>query len=225
MLSVQFNTSNLQKILKNTVEYSEGFLQGIEIERIFFNEKLGGFIVEALEKYIDAKAKSNPESLHHIYEWNNVGNSSARLFNFSVKATSNLIIFNGTLKKSKSISSTSKEPFENKATVMENAIAVTIEPKQSDFLVFDYGGETIFTKKTITVENPGGIKVAGSFQKTVDDFFNNFLTTSLLKPYIMDLAKADEFTESFYSVKSPRAKYSGVEAGRNYMKMSGLIIQ
>ena len=108
---------------------------------------------------------------------------------------------------------------------MENAITVTIEPKQSDFLVFDYGGETIFTKKTITVENPGGIKVAGSFQKTVDDFFNNFLTISLLKPYIMDLAKADEFTESFYSVKSPRAKYSGVEAGRNYMKMSGLIIQ
>lgn len=225
MLSVRFDYLDLENVLKNTIKYSEGFFQGIEIEKLEFNKRLGGFIAEALGKYIDAKARSNPESLHHVYEWNNVGNPSARLFSFSVKATKNLIILNGKFKSSKSVSSTSKEPFENKATVMENAITVTIEPKESDFLVFDYEGQTIFTKNTITVENPGGAAVQGSFQRTVDNFFNNFLTSSLLKPYIIDLATADEFTDSFYSVKSSRARYSGVRAGRRYMEISGMVIE
>lgn len=225
MPSARFDSTELNKILNNTIEYSTGFIQGIELERIFFNERLGNFVVEALEKYIDAKARSNPQALHHVYEWNMVGDPSARLFSFSSKATNNLIMFVASFKQSKSVSDTSTEPFTNKAEVMENSMTVTIEPKMSDLLVFDYNNETIFTSKTITIEDPGGPFVAGSFEKTVNDFFTQYLTSSLLQPYLMDLSKADEFTRSFGSVRSSGAKSSGVKAGKAYLRVTGSVIQ
>ena len=208
MPSARFDSTELNKILNNTIEYSTGFIQGIELERIFFNERLGNFVVEALEKYIDAKARSNPKALHHVYEWNMVGDPSARLFSFSSKATNNLIMFVASFKQSKSVSDTSTEPFTNKAEVMENSMTVTI-----------------FTSKTITIEDPGGPFVAGSFEKTVNDFFTQYLTSSLLQPYLMDLSKADEFTRSFGSVRSSGAKSSGVKAGKAYLRVTGSVIQ
>lgn len=225
MPSVRFDTLDLQKVLNNTISYSRGFIDGIEIEKIEFNKRLGGFIVEALEQYIDAKARSNPESLHHVYEWNKVGNSSARLFTFSIRVTKNTISFIGKFKKSKSISNTSDEPFVEKARIMEDSITITIEPKISDFLVFDYQGETIFTNKQVVVQDPGGKHVGGSFQKTVDDFFNNYLMSGILQPYLVNLSKADEFEKNFYSVKSSGARISGVKAGREYLRFSGMVIQ
>lgn len=225
MLFAKFNAMDLNKTLENTIDYSIGFMRGVELEKIFFNERLSDFVIDALNKYIDAKARSNPAALHHVYEWDNVGNPSARLFSFSAKSTNSLIVFNGTLKKSTSVSKGSKEPFENKAQVMENSITVTIEPKTSDVLVFDYNNETIFTSKTITIDDPGGPFVAGSFAKTVEEFFNNFLTSSLLRPYFIDLATANEFTQSFGSVKGTGARSSGIKAGKNYLRVTGSVVQ
>jgi len=34
--------------------------------------------------YIDAQARVNPQSLHHVYEWNKVGNSGSRLFKLNI---------------------------------------------------------------------------------------------------------------------------------------------
>ena len=225
MLSVQFDIKDLQKTLKNTIDYSNGFFEGITIEKIEFNKRLGEYTAEALKLYIDAQARGNPDAFHHVYEWNMVGDPSARLFSFSSKATNNLIMFVASFKQSKSVSDTSTEPFTNKAEVMENSMTVTIEPKMSDLLVFDYNNETIFTSKTITIEDPGGPFVAGSFEKTVNDFFTQYLTSSLLQPYLMDLSKADEFTRSFGSVRSSGAKSSGVKAGKAYLRVTGSVIQ
>jgi hypothetical protein len=39
-------------------------------------------------------------------------------------------------------------------------------------LVFQDGGETIFTKGEVVVNSPGGIETTGSFERVLDTFFN-----------------------------------------------------
>jgi len=224
MISVKFNTIELNKILNNSINYSNGFIEGIEMEKIEFHRVLGGFAAEALGKYIDAKARMNPETLHHVYEWDCAGQSNSRLFNFSVTATSSNISINGNFLPSKTISSTSSERFPNKANIMENDIAITIKPKKSDVLAFEYDNEMVFTRNSIHIDHPGGDKVAGSFGKTVDDFFNNYFKNSLLRPFLDKLSEAKEFSQSF-AQGTKSGKSVGVKAGRKYLDVSGIVIE
>jgi hypothetical protein len=67
--AANFDNKDLNKILSNSIEYSKGFLEGAHINMIVFNKKLSDIAAEALKKYIDARARMSPESLHHVYEW------------------------------------------------------------------------------------------------------------------------------------------------------------
>lgn len=225
MINIKMDTKQLNKILNNTVSYSFGFLEGSEINQIQFNIELGQFIKETLYKYIDSKARMSPEKLHHVYEWGQVGSSSGRLFDFNVKSSKRIIRFTGKFLDSKSISEGSNEPFLDKATVMENKISITIEPKNSSVLVFEDEGQTIFTSKTIEVSDPGGAEVAGSFSSVVDSFFNNYLTAGILKGSgIFDSLKTPrEYTDNF--VKGTKdGRGSGIRAGRKYMSLPGGVV-
>lgn len=215
------------KTMMNSVEYSNGFIQGIELSRLTFNQELGLFIKEALGKYIDAKARSNPQNLHHVYEWNQTGSLNARLFKFEVEATPTIIKFLGSFLPSSSISSTSKTPFVDKAEIMENGIEITIAPKSSEVLVFESDGETIFTKKTINISNPGGIEVVGSFAETVNNFFNNYLTTGLLKSsgILQKLENPKEYYQYFSEGAKGGGASTGKKAGRKYLTIGGIEIQ
>jgi hypothetical protein len=224
MISSTVNSTSLNQILKNTISYGNGFIEGVEIERIEFNRILGGYTVEALGKYIDAKARMNPQNLHHVYEWDAVGQESSRLFNFNVTATKTNIIITGKFLPSKSISRTSDAPFPDKANVMENAIEIIIRPKNSDVLAFENNGEMVFTRNSIYIDHPGGDEVAGSFGNTVDDFFNNYFKNSLLKGFIEQLSTAKEFAENF-AAGTRGGKSVGIKAGRKYLSVSGVVIE
>lgn len=224
MLTVKVDSKKIAKTLNNAVDYSYGFFQGIEQERLFFNRTLGGYVAEALGKYIDSKARMNPQAFHHIYEWNAVGNEDARLFRFNVNATKTFISFNGKFLPSKTIVPNGNDVFTNKAWVMENAISVTIEPKNSDVLVFEIEGETVFTRKSIFIEHPGGDSVAGSFGDAVDSFFGQYFTNSLLKPLMVKLQSAEEYSNNFRSGIAG-GRTVGVRAGRQYFRLSGVTIE
>ena len=227
MIKVKMDTKQLNKILNNSVSYSFGFLEGTDIGQIQFNKELGDFIKQALYKYIDTKARMNPQALHHVYEWDQVGSSSARLFEFNVKSSKRIITFNGKFLQSRSNSSTSKEPFSDKANVMENKISITISPKSSSVLVFEDDGETIFTSKTIEILNPGGDEVAGSFSSVVDSFFSEYLTAGILKGagIFQSLSNPREYSDSFPS-GTKSGKPVGISAGKKYMNLpSGVEIQ
>jgi hypothetical protein len=225
MLSVKFDTKKVNKMLNNSVSYSYGFLDGVEVSRVEFNKRLGDFTVKALYKYIDSRAKANPQALHHVYEWNNVGSPNGRLFEFQSVPFKNIIRFNGTFLQSSSIPPNSREPFADKARIMENQIQVVVEPKNSDYLVFDVDGETVFTTKTIYIDHPGGDFVAGSFGRVVDDFFSNYLKMGLIKPFMKDFQTAEQYTDSFKDGVKGGSRATGVRAGKKYMTKTGMIVE
>lgn len=226
MINLKFDTKELMNTLNNTVSYSSGFADGVEMQKIIFYKDLANFIEEGLKKYIDAKARGNPESLHHVYEWGAVGSPNGRLYKFTSSYTNNSITLSGLFLPSRSISQGSNEPFVNKAEIMENKIEITVEPKNSDVLSFEDNGEVFFTKKSITISNPGGNAVAGSFEKVVSEFFDSYLTNVLLRSsgIIQKLENAKEYSNRFsQGVKVGRT--AGILAGKEYLRLDGITLQ
>lgn len=225
MLSVKYSTLDFDRKMRNMINYSNGFLNGVQLGKTKFNAILAEYTIKALYKFIDAKARMNPESLHHVYEWGQVGNSGSRLFSFKALPTQRSITIVGEFLPSSSTSPTSNTPFVDKAEVMENAIEVVIEPKNSDVLVFEDEGQTVFTSNAIYIAHPGGDAVAGSFGRVVDEFFIQYFTNAFLKPLIRDLETADEFVEYFAQGVNGGGRSLGIRAGQKYMTPSGVTIE
>lgn len=225
MINLRYDTKNFRNTLRNTVEYSLGFLDGAKMGTIIFNTKLAQITEEALKQYIDVKSKANPESLHHVYEWNRVGDPSARLFEINAVASKNSIVISGQFISSKSVGENSNEPFVDKANIMENSISVLIEPKSSNFLAFDVDGQQVFTVNSVFIESPGGDEVAGSFGRAVDDFFEVYFTSTILKQSgIFDqLSFPIEFAQNFAS-GAKMGREIGRKSGMEYMNIKGGIL-
>jgi len=180
-MNIVMNTKNLEKIIGNSIDYSVGFLDGAQKGKNVFLKNLGNSVVGILKDYVDVEARSNPQALHHIYEWYQVGSPKARLYDFTYTVSNLGLSFRSNFKQSKSLPSGSYVPFENKAKIMEDGTPVTISPVRSEVLAFEADGQMVFTRKDIDVENPGGTQVQGSFEKVVDEFFRVYFKQSLLR--------------------------------------------
>ena len=64
---------------------------------------------------------------------------------------------------------------------MENGTPVVIKPKRNSPLVFDAGGSEVFTRNPVTVINPGGNDVAGSYQAVFDEFMIKYFKQSFIR--------------------------------------------
>lgn len=180
-MRVSVNTKTLEKQLLNITKYSLGFIDGVNKGKSKFLDNLGATIINVLKDYVDVSARSNPKALHHIYEWYQVGSPNARLYDFEYTVSNVGLSFKSNFKQSKSLSENASVPFYNKARIMEEGVPVTISPKKSNVLAFNVDGETVFTSKEVTVNNPGGNEVSGSFEKTVDEFFSVYFKQSFLR--------------------------------------------
>lgn len=181
MINVQLDYSKFNSLMNNVIQYSVGFLEGVNNGKQIFLKNLAEGTIETLNRYIDASARLNPQALHHVYEWYREGRPDARLFNINYSVKGNGISINSTFSQSNSLSKDSKEPFYNKARIMENGIPIVIKPKPGSVLVFEDDGETIFTQKEVIVNTPGGNRVRGSFEKTFDEFFRIYFSQAFLK--------------------------------------------
>ena len=179
-MRVRLNTLEFEKQLDNLVDYSLGFLEGAESGKKIFLDNLGKGTVEALKLYIDAMARSNPQSLHHVYEWYRTGRNDGRLFDVQYRITTLGLSIESNFRQSSSIQSGSYEPFYNKAKIMEDGVPVIIRPKGNNPLVFQDNGVTVFTKKTIINQFPGGRNVQGSYEQTFDNFITKYFAQSFL---------------------------------------------
>ena len=166
--------------MNNFVQYSLGFIDGVQVGKQKFLNNFGQTVIETLKSYIDSNAKVDPQMLHHVYEWNSVGSPDARLYDLSYSISGFGISINSTFKQSNSVKNGSYEPFYNKAEIMENGIPITIRPKRANVLSFNVDGEQVFTKGPVKVETPGGQEVTGSYEKVFDSFFNRYFSQAFL---------------------------------------------
>jgi hypothetical protein len=174
------NTKNFEEQINNIIKYSSGFLDGVQKGKTIFLRDLGKATILSMAQYVDAQARSNPAALHHIYEWNKTGSPNARLFDLHYTVSNLGLSIGGTFKQSQTIKEDSKVPFYDKARIMEKGISVTITPNKRA-LAFKSGGETIFTTESVTVRNPGGNEVEGSFENAIDEFVKFYFKQSFLK--------------------------------------------
>jgi hypothetical protein len=133
------------------------------------------------EEYMDAKSKQNPQSYHHVYEFDNIGNRSSRLFKANINSTpdgSATITYSFTNAK---LPNREGYPFPNKAEVMEAGNPITITPKKSEYLQFMLEDGKFVKSKKVVVNNPGGPGVAKSFETTLNRFMSSQAQVVLTK--------------------------------------------
>lgn len=181
MITIRLNQTKFISDMNNVVQYSLGFLDGVKKGKRVFLNNLGVGVKKMLEMYIDANARSNPQMLHHVYEWSKTGSPDARLFDINYTVSNTGLSFYSTFTQSNSIKQGSTVPFYNKAKIMEEGMPVVIAPKRSSVLVFEDNGETVFTRNPVEVSNPGGSQVQGGFERTVNMFFTRYFTQAFLK--------------------------------------------
>jgi hypothetical protein len=180
MIQLKFNAAQFNKEINNIVNYSYGFVDGAVAAKTEFLQNLGSIVSEQASLYIDSNARVDEQSLHHVYEWYNAGNPTARLFDIKYSINNRGVLFTSEFKQSTTIQQGSNVPFHDKARIMEDGITVKIEPRKSDVLRFEVGGDVVYTKKPVTVQNPGG-NVQGKFENTFDTFFKVYFTQAFLR--------------------------------------------
>jgi len=217
-MQVRIDTKAFEKQLTNIANYSFGFIDGINRGKKEFLNNLGKGVIFALGQYIDSEARANSRSMHHVYEWYKTGSPSARLFSLDYTVSNLGLSINSTFKQSSTLKEDMTVPFYNKAKIMEKGIPVVIKPKKNSVLRFYEGGETVFTSKPITVRNPGGEEVEGSFERVFDEFMRTYFTQAFLRSsgLLAYLNKPTAYKKNLLA-GSRLGKSKGVETGYKWI--------
>lgn len=218
MLTMQLDLKDFNKTMNNAIQYSVGFMEGVERGKPVFLQKLGLSVIEAMKQFIDANARVNPAMLQHVYEWEQTGSPNARLFDINYRSTKNGISIGATFRQSTSVKPGSYTPFYDKARIMENGIPVTIAPVRAKALKFETEEGTIFTRQPVTVKNPGGEQAQGGLENAIDTFINQYFSQSFLRfsGLARYIEKAELFKRDFRKAKNG-GKAAGVSAGYRWI--------
>lgn len=165
-------------------------LRNVEaLAKAYFTISAKAFVEE-----VGIQAILNKRALHHIYEWNKIGDPKKRLFYLRRAGIGggNIIVTAGfvrsksyvpippalstpTKRGGKRVSS--KHIFRQKAKVMESGNPTRpYSAKKAKALVFlGNNGKPLFIRKprTVTISNPGGKYTTGSFTKLFVKWFEN----------------------------------------------------
>ena len=215
---VRIDTKAFEKQLTNIANYSFGFIDGVNRGKKEFLNNLGKGVIFALGQYIDSEARANSSSMHHVYEWYKTGSPSSRLFNLNYTVSNLGLSINSTFRQSSTMKEDMTVPFYNKAKIMENGIPVVIKPKGNGALKFKEGGQEIFVRKVVTVRNPGGEEVEGSFERVFDEFMRTYFTQAFLRSsgLLAYLNKPVAYKKNFLA-GSKMGKSKGVETGYKWI--------
>jgi hypothetical protein len=222
MIRIKFDSAKFQKEMSNLTDYAVGFLEGTQRGKVELLKEVGEKTKQILGEYIDANARINPESLHHVYEWYRTGSPEARLFDLSYNAAAGSLSVNATFRQSTSIKNGSRTPFYDKASIMEKGISVRISPKNTQALAFEDNATEVFVRGQVEVSNPGGAQVAGGFQKIFSEFFEKYFTQSFMMVSGLDqrLRNPAAFVRGFRSAKTG-GKNLGRQVGYRWVAGKG----
>lgn len=212
-MRVSLITKDFEKQIMNIAEYSMGFLDGVHSGKKIFLDNMGKGVIYTLGRYIDVEAKANPKALHHVYEWYQTGSPTARLYDIDYTVSNVGLSISSTFRQSRTLAEDATVPFYNKARIMEDGVPVVIKPKKSA-LRFNAGGGEVFVRKPITIRNPGGEEVQGSFESTFDQFMRSYFTQGFLRASgILDYLSKPTLYKTNIAKGSRGGKSVGVSTG------------
>lgn len=212
-MKITFDDKQFYKDMNRFVEYTQGFLDGVEKAKPNILDKLGKEVLERIKEFVDANARVNPQALHHMYEWSMTGTPQGRLFDLGYLVSGSGLSFNYTFRQSTTASEGSSVPFYDKARIMEQGIPVVIRPRKK-VLAFEDNGEQVFTSKPVVVQSPGGEETTGAFEQTLETFFNSYFTQA----YINSSQIFDYLKNPFPYANSLQR---GMRGGRSYGRSVG----
>lgn len=229
-LSFRIDAKEVQKIIKNTIDYSDGFLEEFKLQESQIMSDVMNAVVDIFYDDLDQMARSNPSAFHHIYEWYQVGEPSARLVELDTKLKAKVATLSAYFLESTTLPENNpgetKEPFSWKAEIMEYGRGVVIEPKYAEALLFTVGKNQVFTKGPIFVANPGGDAVQGSFSAFFNQFFSpkyfvNKVLNSDLK-FEQYFSRATTYEKNYKrSVSGGAARSAGKAAAKEWVLKAG----
>lgn len=174
--AILYYKANVVGHLENSPSFKQSF------KKIIFSQLQKDFGL-----YMDAQARSKPKMLHHIYEWQKIGNEKARLFKLNQIPSTGISFKVGYefLQSKSPVPGNSKKKFifANKAQIMEQGRIVNISPKNANRIVFEGRFGTVFMPvgRSVTVKRPGGIGVKNSFESFRKRWFTGNLVNESIK--------------------------------------------
>lgn len=221
MISITFDTKQFNREMENLIQYSIGYLDGIESGKSLFYKNFGNSVIKVMRQYLDSMARVDHAMLHHVYEWGQTGNPDARLYDLEYVVNGQGISLGYLFRQSLSVKENSRVPFYNKAQIMESGVPVTIKPKKK-VLVFEQNGETVFTQNPVTINNPGGSDSEGGFQKAFDSFMQYFSQAFMYKSGLAEyLSSSQDYSDNLKRGMS-RGRSAGHTVGYNWIIKAGV---
>lgn len=222
-MRVLINSKQFTKEMNNIMNYSFGFLEGVQRGKKALYAALGPQISEYASQFVDANARISPDLLHHVYEWEQTGSPKGRLFDIDFTISNFGLTFKTSFNQSTSIKNGSNVPFYNKAQIMENGVAVTIKPKRSNVLAFEVDGQQVFTPNPVRVENPGG-QTQGQFENVINNFFGVYFRQSFLKASgLQDRLSYPKVYKKNLNAAKRSGRSLGIKTGFQWVANAGVI--
>lgn len=212
MYSIRFDTKELSNVVKNIVDYTDGFLKESKAKESTIASKLGSISIEGFYDYLDGLARTNPGMLHHVYEWGQVGDPEGRLIELKKSLSRSSVDIDADFLQSSTVPEGGSEPFYEKVTVMEEGIPITVQAVEAKAMFFEYQGEEFFRAGPIVIENPGGEAVRGSFVRAFEEFYNNYFDQVYLRSirFYDHLKESNAYKDNFgRAAKSTGARSIG----------------
>ena len=188
MIKLSINKQNLDDLYKELTLKSMGAKE-LTAPSVLNEVGKAAFVILG-QKFMlaaDRYAVSNPKSMHHVYEWNKLGNPKSRLFMLErSKIMSGTILINSTFLPSKSYVpiksegatgsskrsfSLSKHIFKNKAVIMEEGKAVRFKAQKTLSFFADNDQVFVAPGTIINIMNPGGVGAKHSFSKFLTEWY------------------------------------------------------
>jgi hypothetical protein len=219
MIRARIQADNVIKMLKKSVQYSSAFTTELNKNKTILNQKVGEESIDAFYDWLDSLARSHPGMLHHVYEWGQVGDPVARLFELGLSVNNRSAVIDTTFLFSDQPASESGHIFEDKARVMEYGESVTVNEIDAEALFFKIDGEEFFRKGPIFIANPGGIEVRGSFVKAFNQFYGSYFTEIHLKSikFYKYFSNAKIYEKYFASATKGGASSKGKKAALSWI--------
>jgi len=181
-LTFRVNSKDVEKVIRNTIEYTDGFLDEFKRQEPTILRDVMEASIDIFYEDLDQMATSSPNRFHHLYEWDQVGQPSARLVELDAQLKSKVGNIRAFFLESFSlptnradsfgIAPETYEPFSFKAEVMENGSGVIVQPKNFSKVKFAIGQNMYYSERPIFISNPGGNDVQGSFTAFFKMFFS-----------------------------------------------------